>query len=121
MLYHRAFERTQLQEFLRVYDLRSMEIVGYVADISLDGIQLVGKDPFEIDQLYQFYIELPAEQIGGEPQLEVAANIIWRKEDRIPNYFDAGFQFLGLEWESKKSIDFLTHHYAADDQYLMMQ
>lgn len=120
MLYRREFDRSQLREFLRVYDLESMSILGYVFDISLDGMQLVGREPFEIDQLYRFYIELPSEWVGADGHIEATANIIWRKQDRLLDYHDAGFQFIGIDWDDKQQIDFLIDNFAADDQYQYM-
>lgn len=92
----RQVERVVLQEYMRVHDCRLHNTAGYVLDISTCGMQLVSRQPFRQTNNYHFYIECPGGLGRGATGISLTANLIWRGTDPIPEYYDAGFQFVRL-------------------------
>lgn len=100
---NRKTNRFQLQEYYRVYDNDSKALLGYVLDISSTGLQLVSREPVEDLPVFTLGIELPYDATQVR-YLVLPAQLIWRKADVIPCYFDAGFAFNDLNEFQQASL-----------------
>ena len=100
----RAQERVGLTNFQQVRDAGTGEVLGYVADITTDGMRLVGKKRFEIGD--QREVQLRYVRFGGEveaPRIELQC--IWNGEVEGALSAESGFCFVRTDDESRASID----------------
>jgi hypothetical protein len=93
----RKRERRSYSEYMRLMNENTGELVGHLADISLEGFRLESRNTIPVNTDYIFRIEVPSE-IANKPFMVFAARSKWCKRDNIdPSLFDAGFQIVGMD------------------------
>lgn len=110
----RRYKRIPLRDSFRVLDRETKHLVGYMSNISIDGVQVVSTAPFDPVVDYQLAIELPW-QLAQNSDFKVNANIVWVSPDRVTHFYDAGFQFGSLKAQEKRIIYDLIAQYGMDD------
>ena len=100
----RSSSRISLDNFQRVRDAESGELMGYLGDVSLVGVKILGKKPVEIGKLCRLRVNYIC--VGGEKlSTEVEAESIWDREDDNMPYREIGFRFLDLPPEARATIE----------------
>lgn len=107
----RVSQRKNLIYYLKVKEDPSERSVGYAADISKQGFMLITKEPLEPESLLRLRLSLPAE-IQGVRHFVFSAVSRWCREDVKPNYFNVGFQFVGLSKDDVLRVDELIDKYS---------
>ena len=59
---HRKESRKKLMAFTPVYDLLHKTLLGYVGDLTLQGVMVIGEKFIEVDKQLTLGIEFPASQ-----------------------------------------------------------
>ena len=111
---NRTVERRRLVFYLRLFDQKSRDILGYLTDISTAGLMLVSVRPIEKDAVFDVRLILPKE-VAGRTELPLRIRCIWCRPDPIPNFHIAGFQFVEIDLEQKKLIDALTGEFSREE------
>jgi len=75
-----------------VYNRANDEFLGYLLDISSEGMMITGRGVINEGEVIRMRIELPAE-IRGSDQLMVEARSVWCERDTNPEYNRIGFSF----------------------------
>lgn len=91
----RKFKRRHLIFYLRVFNRNNNNLIGYLVDITPEGVMLISEDPIKTNITFQFKMDLPT-GIGKLKQLDFEAKSIWCKTDINPNFYDTGFQLLNV-------------------------
>ena len=100
----RAVERIGLVHFQQVRDAASGEVLGYVADITTDGLRLAGKLRFEVGE--QRTVELRYARIGGELETPtITLQCIWNGEVEGALSSETGFCFVETDADSRAGVD----------------
>ena len=79
-------------KFFGVYNRPSDEFIGYLVDISSEGMMILSKKAFPEGDTLKLRIELPVE-IKGSDQLIVEAKCVWCERDTNPEFNRLGFSF----------------------------
>lgn len=79
-------------KFFGVYDRAGDEFIGYLADISSEGMMVLSKRAFPEGTTMKLRIELP-EEIKGSDQLMAEARTVWCEKDIKSEYNRVGFSF----------------------------
>lgn len=100
----RASSRYPLDNFQRVRDEASGELVGYLGDISLVGLKVLGKRAIPMGA--QFNLRLNYICLGGEKETtRVEVESIWEREDENMPYREVGFRFADLPASTRGVIE----------------
>ncbi len=95
-LKRRKYPRHRLEEPIKITDRFSNEELGVLANISLDGIMIVGRNPLSKDSIYQIALTLP-DEIEGKQQVEMGVDCLW---------VNASAEDAGLHWSGCQIIDY---------------
>lgn len=109
---NRKESRKKLMAFTPVYDLLHKILLGYVGDLTLQGVMVIGEKQVEIDRHFTLGIEFP-ESLPEMPAMRVAisARAAWCRQDDSPQYFNIGFEFSDVSPENAKIIEAILERY----------
>ena len=84
--------RRKFTYYMRVLDASSMEVIGYLTEISATGIQVDCEKPLTVGASYKLRLELTSE-IANKSNMIIDGRIKWCQTDRfVPNGFNVGFE-----------------------------
>lgn len=107
----RALKRRHLVFYLRVFDRNTNQLIGYLVDITPEGIMVMSENPIETDTTYQLRMVFPIE-ILGRKELNFDATSIWCKKDV---FYDAGFELVDTSREQVGVIKHLIDRFGFRD------
>lgn len=108
----RKESRKKLMAFTPVYDLRLKILVGYVGDLTLKGVMVIGEKPVEVDAHLTLGIEFPEGGIDSSAaRVVVPARAAWCRQDESPRYFNNGFEFIEVSPENARIIEAILERY----------
>jgi hypothetical protein len=112
MTIQRKESRKKLMAFTPVYDLLRKTILGYVGDLTLQGVMVVGEKQVEVNKHLTLGIEFP-ESLPEMPAIRVAisARVAWCRPDESPQYINIGFEFIDVSLENAKIIEAIIERY----------
>ena len=109
MFTDRRIERHQLPYFLKVFNRFTDLPIGYLGNVSEDGLMLISQLPLLVDANFELRFKLPT--IDGNVQvIDLTARCQWSHEDVTPNYYDSGF-ILYQPCAEYASLITALHHY----------
>jgi hypothetical protein len=101
----RKTARIRLTFEVIVYDIKTGERVGHLADISTEGIMLVGGRAMKINNVYEFRITLPV-SIYGKTEISFNAVCLWSGKVEKSTKYQAGFQIQNPTKELKEMLKY---------------
>jgi hypothetical protein len=109
---HRKESRKKLIAFTPVYNLLHKTLLGYVGDLTLQGVMVIGEKSVEINKHFTLGIEFPA-SLPEIPAMRVAisARAAWCRQDDSPQYFNIGFEFMDISPENVREIEAIVERY----------
>ncbi len=108
----REESRKKLIAFTPVYDLRRNTLLGYVGDLTLKGMMVIGEKPVEIDTHLTLGVEFPEGGIATSiVRVVIPARAAWIRQDESPQYFNIGFEFSEVSPENAEIIEALLKRY----------
>ena len=90
----RRIERHQLPCFLRVFNGVNGKPIGFLGNVSADGLMLISHLPLMVGADFDLHLKIPSDE-GPQQNIVLRANCLWCREDVTPQHFDAGFS---LQW-----------------------
>lgn len=106
----RTLERHHLLYYLRVWDIDGDCLIGHLADVSTEGLMVVGEKKLESDKLYKLRMLLPSGAGEADP-LEFNATTCWSSNDVNKMFYDTGFQFSDISPDTLGRIKNLIQEY----------
>ena len=100
----RKLHRKYLMAFSSVYKQDTGKLIGYLSDLTLDGLMVISKEDIEINKEMEIYLDLPEMILSKERVLKINARVIWLQPDIDPRLNNIGFQFLKLSEEKTPII-----------------
>ena len=100
----RKLPRKYLMAYSSVYEQSTGKMLGYLCDLTLDGLMVISKESLEVDKEIELYIDLPEIILHKERTLKIKARIVWLQPDIDPRLNNIGFQFLELTEKLKPVI-----------------
>lgn len=89
----RCIARHQLSGFLRVYNRHTGKPIGYLGNLSAQGMMLISHLPMMLGVTYDLQLRLPS--AGAEPELlDFTACSRWCRADATPGHYDSGFSII---------------------------
>jgi hypothetical protein len=102
---NRKESRKKLMAFTPVYDLLHKKLLGYVGDLTLQGLMVIGEKPVEINKHFTLGIEFP------ESRVVISARAAWSRPDASPKYLNIGFEFINVSSETAGAIEAILERY----------
>ena len=100
----RKLPRKYLMAFSSVYKQDTGKLIGYLSDLTLDGLMVISKEDIEINKEMEIYLDLPEMILSKERILKINTRVIWLQPDIDPRLNNIGFQFLELSEEQTPII-----------------
>jgi len=111
--------RTDMSEYVEVYERGTDHFLGHVVDLSPEGMRVLGLRPFEISALPTMPLDLHVTGVGeGRNPIAVEAAGVWCEEETNPdlsNFYSAGFKFVSLSSTDTRRIERLIEDSAFRD------
>jgi len=87
--------RKKLIAFTPVYDSKKKVLLGYVGDLTLLGVMVVGERSVEVNNERLLKIEFPNDLSDVvATHITIPARVAWCRQDvDTPRYFNIGFEF----------------------------
>ena len=108
---HRKDSRKKLIAFTPVYDLLRKTLLGYVGDLTLQGVMVIGEKSVEINKSLTLRIEFP-ESLPEMPAMRavISSRVAWcRQTDG--SEFNIGFEFMDVSPEHAMVIEAVLNRY----------
>ncbi|MCJ8168683.1 PilZ domain-containing protein [Atopomonas sediminilitoris] len=86
----RHIQRQQLPYYLKVFNRITDKPMGYLGNVSSDGLMLISQLPLLTGVEYQLRLKLPGCN-GKLCTLDLQAHCHWSREEATPGYYDSGF------------------------------
>jgi len=94
MFTDRRIERHQLPYFLKVFNSVTDKPIGFLGNVSEDGLMLISQLPMMIGADFDLRLKIPMAD-GCQQVIDLKACCLWCHEDATPHHYDAGFS---LQW-----------------------
>jgi Tfp pilus assembly protein PilZ len=101
----RKESRKKLVAFTPVYDLMHKSLLGYIGDLTPQGMMVIGEKPITIGSHLMLDLELLSMRIS------LSARAAWCRPDESPQYFNIGFEFLDVLPENLRMIEIILNRY----------
>ena len=111
----RTVRRRHLIFYMRVFNYQTQQILGYVADISWDGLMLVSEEPIALQQTYQLAMRLPSSLSDTPEDWVIEATSKWSRNDVNPMFYDTGFHIAKADKAHIMQVESLIRTYGFNE------
>ena len=118
MTNQRKTERVKAMIFTAVYELHGHILLGFLGDLTTQGVMIVGEKPIETDRDLILSIEFQgATEVPGG-RLIIPAHVAHCDVDKDSAYYHTGFKFLEVAEKDKEIIESLVSRYKFSNDLL---
>ncbi len=110
----RRLKRRHLIYYLKVTHQADNHLIGYLVDITTEGLMLISNDPIEPQTEFPFRMALP-EEVLSKNEIEIQARCMWCKKDVNPDFYASGFQIMSISEEDQIIITSLIRRHGFQD------
>lgn len=106
----RQHDRKTSDKLLEIIDVNSNQRLGYLVDLSAEGMMVISGEPFQMNNVYQMLIRVPE----GSPffgDIEFGAESLWSDKAHDPQKFWTGFQIIDISDQQAGRIAQLIEGY----------
>ncbi|TWI58529.1 PilZ domain-containing protein [Pseudomonas duriflava] len=111
MKQNRHIERHQLPYFLKVFNRFTDKPMGYLGNISLDGMLLISELPLLVSGTFELRLKVPGRD-GQLHFIDFDATCQWSREDVTPGYYDSGFSLAAPPADYIDLVESLRHYFS---------
>lgn len=105
---HRKENRKRLMAFSPVFDATINQLLGYVEDLTLQGVMVIGEKEIETGHERLLRIEFPSEDTA---HILIPARSAWCRQDINVEYYNTGFEFLRIAPEQAAILEVILDKY----------
>ncbi len=107
----RLIKRQQLKSYLQVYNRKTGKPIGYIVNLSSEGLRLVSNIPLLTHSVFEFRVKLPRE-VNGAKHIDFDALSCWCRPDVSPDSFDTGFKIVDAPEDLHNLVNGLTNYFS---------
>ncbi|MEE1869527.1 MULTISPECIES: PilZ domain-containing protein [Pseudomonas] len=111
MFDERRIERHQLPYFLKVFNRFTDQPIGYLGNVSEDGLMLISQLPMLVGPDFELQLKVIGRS-GGVHLINLTASCLWCHEDETPGHYDSGFMLLQAPDEYAKLVRALRNYFS---------
>lgn len=94
MFTDRRIERHQLPYFLQVFNGLTDKPIGFLGNVSEDGLMLISQLPMMVNADFKLRLKIPGVDDTFDV-IDLTATCLWSHEDINPQHYDSGFSEIG--------------------------
>lgn len=113
MFTDRRIERHQLPYFLQVFNGLTDKPIGFLGNVSEDGLMLISQLPMMVNADFKLRLKIPGVDDTFDV-IDLTATCLWSHEDINPQHYDSGFSVLEAPEEYGQLISILLHYFSFD-------
>lgn len=106
----RRIERHQLPYYLKVFNSFTDKPMGYIGNISLDGMMLISQLPMLVGARFDMRLKIPG-QDGLMHNIDFYGTCQWSHEDVTPGTYDSGFALVAPPTEYVELVEALRYYF----------
>jgi len=110
MQVQRRIERHQLPYYLKVFNRITDKPMGYIGNVSLDGLLLVSQLPMLVGARFDMRLKIPG--LNEQHFIDFSATCQWCREDVTPGCYDSGFALVAPPADYVEMVDALRHYFS---------
>jgi hypothetical protein len=105
MVEHRRSRRKRVQTRIEVHDAMADQAIGYIGNLSSEGMLLISRRALRADALFQFTFRLPGS--GGAPshRAEIGVHEQWSEPASGAGQYWTGFRIIDISPEDQQALD----------------
>ncbi len=107
----RKEQRKNLMAYTQVFNLNGGILLGYLGDLNLHGLMVIGDKTLPDNTELTLAIEIPELPDINTQRITVPARVVWCQQDISPEYFNIGFEFKEVTDQQKAIIDLIMENY----------
>ncbi|MGY2290321.1 PilZ domain-containing protein [Pseudomonas sp. SDO528_S397] len=111
MFTERRIERHQLPCFLQVFNRLTDKPIGYLGNVSRDGLMLISQLPMMVGVDFELRLKIPGPD-SDVRVIDLKATCLWSHEDINPQHYDSGFSLLEAPVEYGHLINALQQYFS---------
>jgi hypothetical protein len=100
----RHLTRKYLIVYSRVFERTMGKLLGYLADLSLEGAMIISEEKLETDRMMSLRFDLPDMNVFDRNSLNLNVRVARCDPDISPGFFNIGFEFQEVNEEQKAII-----------------
>ncbi|WP_137819879.1 PilZ domain-containing protein [Pseudomonas sp. 2FG] len=110
MRIERRIERHQLPYYLKVFNRITDKPMGYLGNVSLDGLLLISQLPMLVGARFEMCLKIPGQD--GQRLIDFSATCQWCREDVTPGGYDSGFALVAPPADYVEMVDALRQYFS---------
>ncbi|MCX6080736.1 MAG: PilZ domain-containing protein [Chloroflexi bacterium] len=107
----RRIDRKYLAIYSRVFDRSSGRVLGYLADLSQQGIMIISDDPLAENVIFNLRFDLPDPPLFSADHLDLQGRVAYCGPDVDPVFYNIGFEFLSVNAQEGRIIEEMMEAY----------
>jgi len=104
MAEQRRSRRKKAPQTIPVTNSISGEAIGFVGNLSVDGMLLITNSALPDNALFQFTFELPGHGGSANRRVEIGVHEQWSEPASIPGQFWAGFRIIDIDPQDRVAL-----------------
>ena len=113
---NRIAHRKKIGYYIQVYENITLELFGYIVDVSHRGFRLDSVKPHGVNRDYTMRIEF-SDQSFEKTFITFVARVMWIKPDPYdPSAFNEGYKIISISAADEMIFDRMTDLYSAKKQ-----
>ncbi|HET7779314.1 MAG TPA: PilZ domain-containing protein [Nevskia sp.] len=104
MAEQRRSRRKKAPQTIPVTNSITGEAIGFVGNLSIDGMLLIANRALPDNALFQFTFELPGHGGSADRRLEIGVHEQWSEPASIPGQFWAGFRIIDIDPQDRIAL-----------------
>lgn len=101
---NRRKPRKQPAQVFEIHDINTGDILGHLANITTEGLMLIGPNPIEPNTLYQLRMPLP-EPTADITAIDFGVESLWNQAAGNSDRFWSGFHIIDISPENIAAIE----------------
>jgi len=108
----RKSKRRSISYYMRIIDTGSNQMIGHLADISVQGLRIDSQKPLQVKKEYRLRIYTTAD-VADKDYIEFAACARWCEPDQLePGLYDVGFEIVGIDRHDADIVQRIMNKYS---------
>ena len=107
----RNLPRKYLIIYSRVFERTMGKLLGYLADLSLDGAMIISEDKIKEGTMLDLRFDLPDPKVFDANTLNLSARVARCHPDISPAFFNIGLEFQEVTDKDKKVLEQMMEMY----------
>lgn len=113
MAERRKVDRRSISYYLRIIDAGAKEMIGHLADITLEGLRMDSQKTLPVEKEYRLRINT-TEDVADKDFIEFTACTRWCQPDPLePGLFEIGFEILKISPHDAEIVRHIMEKYSA--------